>query len=55
MVFLDDILVSGKTDFEHLNNLEMVLNKLEGAGLKLSVDKCDFFQDEIKYLGFRID
>ena len=37
-VYIDDILVTGKDDEEHLCNLEEVLRHLEVAGLKL---KCE--------------
>ena len=33
-VYLDDILVTGKTDQEHFQNLERVLQKLQNSGLR---------------------
>ena len=33
-VYLDDILISGKSPQEHLRNLEKVLRRLEEAGLR---------------------
>ena len=53
--FRDDIVVTGKDDLEHLANLEEVLSRLEEAGLKLNIDKCEFFKDEIRYLGHIIN
>lgn len=53
--FLDDIVVTGKTTAEHLENLENVFNKLQDAGFKLNLQKCKFFEKEIKYLGHIID
>ena len=41
IVFLDDVLVSGKTHSEHLYTLEKVLSRLESAGLKARAGKCD--------------
>ena len=35
IVRVDDILVSGACDEDHLNNLEEVLKLLESAGLRL--------------------
>ena len=51
-VFLDDVIIGGKTIQEHLVALEAVFKKLNGAGLKLKSSKCVFLVDEIKYLGY---
>lgn len=48
---LDDIVVTGKNDEDHIRNLEEVLRRLADAGLKLKKEKCSFFQDNINYLG----
>ena len=50
-VYLDDILVTGSTVDEHLQNLDKVLNKLEMAGLKLNKAKCSFLMPQVEYLG----
>ena len=42
-VYLDDILVTGETKPEHLQNLDEVLSRLETAGMRLKYDKCAFF------------
>ena len=39
---VDNILVSGKTDQEHLGNLSTVLTRLETVGLRLKLAKCKF-------------
>lgn len=51
MVYLDDILVTGHTNLEHLHNLETVLQRLRLAGLRLKKEKCRFMQTSVKYLG----
>ena len=53
--YLDDILVTGRTQEEHLQNLDRVLSRLSTAGLRLNVDKCTFMAPEVTYLGYRID
>ena len=53
--YLDDILVTGRTDEEHLPNLDKVLSRLAKAGMRLNVDKCTFVAPEVTYLGYRID
>uniref|UniRef100_A0A914WMU4 RNA-directed DNA polymerase n=1 Tax=Plectus sambesii TaxID=2011161 RepID=A0A914WMU4_9BILA len=49
--YLDDILISGRTEEEHIATLEQVLSRLQDAGLKCNREKCSFFKDEVKYLG----
>ena len=55
VVYLDDILIIGKDDEEHLKSLEEVLFRLKKSGLRLKRDKCFFFQKEVEYLGYKID
>lgn len=51
LVFLDDIIVFSKTLEEHETRLMKVLNRLKEYGLKLSPEKCKFFQTSVRYLG----
>ena len=53
--YLDDILITGRNDTEHLKNLEAVLAKLGTAGLCLKLSKCSFMSVSVEYLGHRID
>ena len=53
-VYLDDILVTGKTESEHIKNLEEVLIRLEKAGLRLKKQKCSFMLPSVDYLGHSI-
>lgn len=39
-VYLDDIVVIGRTLEEHLKNLEKVLDRLIAHNLKVQLDKC---------------
>ena len=39
----DDILISGKTNTEHLKNLSKVLDVIHDLGLTVNRDKCKFF------------
>lgn len=49
--FLDDIVVTGISKEDHLSNLNMVFERLSDADLKLRKDKCQFFKEEITFLG----
>ena len=53
-VFIDDILVSGSSESDHLQTLERVLSCLEDSGVKLKLSKCFFFLSCVEYLGHRI-
>ncbi|KAJ8399615.1 hypothetical protein AAFF_G00410260 [Aldrovandia affinis] len=51
LVYLDDLIVFGKTLEEHEERLLKVLDRLQEVGLKLSLDKCQFCQPKVKYVG----
>lgn len=51
LVYLDDLIVFGKTLEEHEERLLKVLERLEECGLKVSIDKCQFCQPQVKYVG----
>ena len=49
--YLDNVIVTGRTKEEHLQNLKQVLAALTECGMKLRLDKCEFFQQHVTYLG----
>ena len=51
LLYLDDILVFSKTYEEHLQRLEVVLQRLRQHGLKIKPSKCHFLRKECHYLG----
>ena len=51
VVYLDDVLVFGRTMEEHNVNLSKVTDRLREAGLKLRPGKCRFALTEVEYLG----
>jgi len=55
VVYIDDILITGRTKEEHLQNLGKVLDRLSEYGLKLKKQKCYFLKDSVEYLGYVID
>lgn len=54
-VYLDDIIVTDKTNEEHINNLKSVLMNLQSYGLKCKVEKCSFAKSSVEYVGHIID
>ncbi|XP_060519138.1 uncharacterized protein K02A2.6-like [Cylas formicarius] len=53
--FLDDILVTGRNDLEHLERLQQVFQKLSECGFQLKKEKCSFMQESLTYMGHLID
>lgn len=53
--YLDDILITGSTQEELLNNVERVFSRLMELGLRLKREKCTLIADHVEYLGFRLD
>ena len=51
LVYLDDIIIMGRSFEEHLKNLQHVLEHLKQAGLKLQPKKCQFLQHQVNFLG----
>ena len=50
VIYLDDVIVYGRTKEEHLEHLRIVLEWFQEFNLKLKPSKCSFFQSEIVYL-----
>ena len=48
---IDDILITGKDDEEHLHRLELVLKSFKENGLTIKMNKCHFLQPAVQYLG----
>jgi len=55
VVYIDDVLVTGKTEAEHLMALDEVLSRMREVGLWLRKDKCVSMAPSVVYLGHRID
>ena len=51
LAYLDDLLVPGGSFPDTLDNLGLVLDRLQRANLRLRPDKCRLFQRSVKYLG----
>ena len=51
LVYINDIIVLGRTFDEHLKNLAQVFQRLRDANLRLQVWKCQFCRDTVKFLG----
>ncbi|XP_021353194.1 uncharacterized protein K02A2.6-like [Mizuhopecten yessoensis] len=52
---IDDMLITGDSDKEHLRNLKAVLERLDQYGLRLKKEKCEFFKTKVSFCGHEID
>ena len=53
--YLDDVLITGCDDKEHLETLQKVLERFCQWGLRLKESKYFFMKNSVKYLGYIID
>lgn len=51
LIYLDDVLIFANDFDEHLGRVKIILDKIQKSGLKLSPLKCNFFLNEVNYLG----
>ncbi|XP_058457000.1 uncharacterized protein K02A2.6-like [Malaya genurostris] len=49
--YLDDVLIAGKNFKDCKQKLQLVLERLENANVKVNADKCKFFVTTLPYLG----
>lgn len=54
IIYVDDILVFGKSMDEHNDNLRWVLERAQQYNVKIKLEKCVFAKQEVDYLGFTI-
>ena len=52
LVYLDDVMVIGKSFSEHLTNLRRVFERFREANLKLKPEKCYLAGNKVLYLGY---
>ncbi|XP_044313310.1 uncharacterized protein LOC123037311 [Drosophila rhopaloa] len=52
--YQDDIIVIGRTQREHKDNLREVFRRLKEANLRINPEKCQIVKQELLYLGHRV-
>lgn len=50
-LYMDDIIVLGKSEKDHLKNIENIFKICNKYQLKLNPEKCNFFRHEVNFLG----
>ena len=51
LIYMDDVIVYGKSLEEHNRILKQVLGRIKESGLKLNKEKCQFVKDSLEFLG----
>jgi hypothetical protein len=51
ITYLDNILIFSKEKEEYVQYISKVLEKLQGASIKLKLKKCEFHVQETEFLG----
>ena len=52
---IKDVCITGDTPEEHFENLHEFIYRLYVCGLKANINKCKFYEDEVKFLGKIVD
>ena len=53
-VYLDDVVITGKTWKEHLEKLKLVFEAFAKHNITINLSKCDFGKATVKYLGHEV-
>ena len=51
LVYIDDVIITGRNFQEHLHNLKEVFERMKEANLKLKPSKCKFCSTKVEFLG----
>jgi hypothetical protein len=54
VVFIDNILIYSKSEEDHANHLRVILQQLRDYRLYAKFSKCEFWLDNVKFLGHTI-
>ncbi|MBW0510981.1 hypothetical protein O181_050696 [Austropuccinia psidii MF-1] len=54
VVYIDDIIISSETWEDHVQYIDRVLSKCTPISLKISLQKCNFCQQELLALGHKV-
>ena len=52
VVYIDDVCIFSETMEQHLEHIEIMIDRLEKANLILNPDKCEWFTEQAELLGY---
>ena len=50
----DDVIITGRDDKHHLNNLEQLFARFAKLGLKVKLEKCAFMQESVTFFALKV-
>ena len=53
-VYIDDILIFSRSKAEHRQHLKLLFKRLTQYGLVINLNKCNFGQLEVQFLGYSV-
>ena len=53
-VFVDDVIISSRNLEEHVKHLEILFQRFQKYGIRLSLHKCEFAKTKINFLGYQL-
>jgi hypothetical protein len=55
MLYINNIIIYSKTIDEHLEHIKEVFKRLKKVGFHVKLRKCEFFMEQMEFLGHTID
>ncbi len=54
IIYLDNVLVYLTSKEEHVKHVKLILGKIEKYNLLLKLEKCEFYKNQVEFLGYII-
>lgn len=52
LIYIDDIIIFSEDEESHTENIKKIFQTLESANVKIQLDKCEFYKNQVEFLGF---
>lgn len=52
--YIDDVIIASETIEQHKEHLNLVFQRFDQYGITINVSKCDFGQEKLEFLGYKV-